>query len=125
MKQIGKEKMQTVAKEVFEHYPKCNKVAVTSDGQAFIVDHGDAAAKNHAQNNIHGKELSVVTFLRDDVMQANADQQNTVGTKAVDLIAEIEKADTIEAVQAILGDDTRKTVVAAAEARIDALKGGE
>ncbi len=125
MKQIGKDKMQEVAKEVFGKYPNAKKVAVVSDGQAFIIDNGDAAAKNHAKNNIYGKELSVVTFLRDDVMQkakGNKADGKTDKKTAAELIADIETAETIEAVKAILGKDKRTTVVAAAKKRISELK---
>lgn len=122
MKQIGKDKMKEVAQSVFEQYPDAKKVAVTSDGQAFIADNGDAAAKNHAQNNIHNKELSVVTFLRDEVVQEKKQTPKVDKKTAAELIAEIEKAETEEAVNAILGKDKRATVLAAAEKRIAELK---
>lgn len=117
MKQIGKDKMQEIAKEVFERFPKAQKVAVVSDGQAFIIDNGDAAAKNHAKNNIYGKELSVATFLRDDVQEKKQTPKADKKT-AAELIAEVEKAETVEAVKAILGKDKRATVIAASEKRI-------
>lgn len=115
MKQIGKDKMKDIAQEVFEQYPKANKVAVTSDGQAFIADDSDVAAKNHAQNNIYGKELLLEVFLR-ETEDENAD--NYKPTLAADLIAAIEIAETVDNVISILGDDKRKTVKAAAEKRI-------
>lgn len=122
MKQIGKDKMKEVAQSVFEQYPEAKKVAVTSDGQAFIADNGDAAARNHAQNNIYGKELSVATFLRDEVVQKKKQTPKVDKKTAAELIAEIEKAETVEEVNAVLGDDKRKTVVEAAEKRIEELQ---
>ncbi len=122
MKQIGKEKMQKVAQEIFEKYPKAKKVTVASDGQAFIIDNGDAAAKNHAKNNIYGKELSLVTFLRDDVMQEKKQTPEAGKKTAAELIAEIEKAKAAEAVNAILGKDKRAAVIAAAEKRIQEIE---
>ncbi len=119
MKQIGKEKMQEIAKEVFERFPKAKKVAVVSDGQAFIIDDGDAAAKNHANNNIYGKELSLGTFLRDDVMTKESKKHEKTAGELVD---EIEKATTIEAVKDILGDSEYKTVQKAAKKRISEIE---
>lgn len=113
--------MKTVAVEVFERYKEAQKVSVASDGQAFIVDNGDAAAKNHAKNNAHGKELTLKTFMRDEILVAKKDVKAT-SPKAADVIAAIEKAETVEAVNALLGDDKRKTVEAAAAKRIEELE---
>lgn len=120
MKPLSKDKLQEVAKEVFNLYPKAQKVAVTSDGQAFIIDDGgDAAAKNHAAHNIYGKELEINTFMR----ESEDDEPETPKRKtAVELIAEIEAAESVDAVTAILGDDKRATVVAAAQKKIETLK---
>lgn len=114
--------MKAVAVEVFERYKDVQKVSVASDGQAFIVDNGDAAAKNHAKNNAYGKELSVVTFLRDEVVQEKKQTPKADKKTAAELIAEIEKAETEEAVNTVLGKDKRATVLAAAEKRIAELK---
>lgn len=119
MEQIGKEKMQEIAQEVFGLYPKAKKVMVSSDGQVFIIDKSDTAAKNHALNNKYGKELSLKTFLRDEVIQgAKKDGKK----KAAELIVEIEAAETEEAVNAILANDERVTVKEAAEKRISELQ---
>lgn len=119
MEQIGKEKMQEIAQEVFGLYPKAKKVIVSSDGQAFVVDEGDAAAKNHALNNKYGKELALKTFLRDDAIQKSKKDGKK---KAAELIAEIEASETVDAVNAILGNDERVAVKEAAEKRIAELQ---
>lgn len=121
MKQIGKQKMEEIAKEVFSIYKDVGKIAIASDGQAFIVDNGDAAAKNHAKNNIYGKELTLKTFLREDVITNNSGK---IG-KAVDVIAEIEQAETIDAVNLLLDNDKRKTVIESATKRIEEIKSAD
>lgn len=59
-----------MAVDVFNRYPKAQKVSVTSDGQAFITDLGENAAKNHATKNRYGKELQVFSFTREGVTRA-------------------------------------------------------
>lgn len=119
METLSKTKQEEIANEIFKLYPKAKKVAVTSDGQAFIIDNGDAAAKNHAKNNLYKKELGITTFIR-DVETADLDKKQRKA--AAELIAEIELAETEEAVNAILNGDTRSTVIAAAQKRIETLK---
>jgi hypothetical protein len=117
----NKEELKGIAVDVFKNYPKAQKVAVTSDGEAFITDEGDNAVKNHSKKNRYGKELEIVPFTRDNI---NAEGK---GTTAKEVIASIKEAATLEAVQALLAAENaletpRKSVVDAANARIKELQ---
>lgn len=134
MKTKNKEELREIAKGIFTRYPKAQKVACTSDGMAFIVDEGEHAVKNHARKNRYGKELSIHTFLRDEVVDGKAAKPKNSGSEtgeksAKDLIAEIEAAKDAEAVNVILEAENkgkkRTTVIEAAEAKLASLKGGE
>lgn len=131
MKTYSKEELKTKAKYVFDKYPKVNKVAVTSDGNAFIADESDTHAKNHSKRNRYGKELKIEYFTRDDFENKTANTKSTGKTAEV-LIAEINASETVEAVEAIVNLEkegkSRKTVLDAATNRIKELsesKGGE
>lgn len=67
MKTLNKEELKAVAADIFGRYPKAEKVAVTSDGMAFITDEGENAVLNHSKRNATGKELKIERFTRDDV----------------------------------------------------------
>jgi len=64
--------LRTVANDIFNRFPKENKVFITSDGQAFF---SEAYARNHAKTNRTGKELKLETFLREG--EAKAEKQET------------------------------------------------
>lgn len=131
MKTKNKEELREIAKGIFTRYPKAQKVACTSDGMAFIVDEGEHAVKNHARKNRYSKELSIHTFLRDEVVAAKPKNSGSEsGDKyANDLIAEIEAAKDAEAVNVILEAENkgkkRTTVIEVAEAKLKSLEGGE
>ncbi len=125
MKTKSKEQKKAIAADVFGRYPKAQKVAVTSDGMAFITDENEIAVKNHANKNRYGKELTISHFRREEMDSDKSDKPKT----AKELIAEIEAANTVEAVEAILKAENegekRKTVIEAAEKRINELKEAE
>lgn len=126
MKIKSKTELKEIAKGIFERYPKAQRVSCTSDGMAFIVDVSDNAVKNHASKNRYGKKLSITEFSRDEVAdKAEGEKEKT----AVELIEEIENATEASVVDAILAaekeDKERKTVIAAAEEKLQALKGGK
>jgi len=119
---VSKDDQKAIAIDILKRYPKAQKVSVASDGQAFITDDGDAAAKNHSKVNIYGKELELSAFTRDGLnAPPSASSGNGSGNglkKADELIAEIKAATTVEQVAELLAGDTRTTVVAAAEKQI-------
>lgn len=123
MKTLNKEELKAVAADVFKRYKKAQKVAVTSDGMAFITDEGENAVRNHSLHNRHKKELQITRFNRD-----NFQSEPTIkkAKTADELIAEIEDAETVTTVEHIRDSETkgkgRKTVLDAADARIDELK---
>lgn len=116
LKVIGKDDQIVVAKDILKRYPKANKVIVASDGQAFIADESDNSAKNHARNNVYGKELKLETFTRDE-LEAKVDIK-----KAKEVIALVEAAETVEVDEALVAGDERATVKDAAVKRIETLK---
>lgn len=125
MKTKSKAEKKQIAADIFKRYPKVQKVAVTSDGMAFITDENQIAVKNHAKKNRYKKELSIEHFRRDEM---NIDAYEKSKT-AKDLIADIEAATELAAVEAILTaeneSEKRKTVIEAAEKRINELKEAE
>ncbi|GEM_PF-2056259 len=134
MKTKNKEQKKAIAADILERYPKAKKVAVTSDGMAFITDENEIAVKNHAVKNRYGKELSIARFTRDELEEeAKASKRNKTttskddeGKTAKELIAEIEAAKEVKVVEAILkaenNGEKRKTVLEAAEKQIQELK---
>ena len=118
-------KLKDLAKSVFERYPGVDKVYVTTDGQAFF---DEVYAKNHA--NV--RKLEVFTICRSKI-DAEAPEQGggseiieAVKLKtAKELIADIEAAETVEIVRAILeaedNGSKRKSVLEAAAKKIDKL----
>lgn len=125
MKTKNKEQQKAIAADIFERYPKAQKVAVTSDGTAFITDESEIAVNNHSVKNRYKKELKITKFTRDEfssVAKGSSDKSKT----AKELIAEIESYTLIADVEAILNAENegekRKTVIEAAEKRINELK---
>ena len=115
LKVLSKDEQIAIAKDILKRYQKAQKVIVASDGQAFIADESDNAAKNHARNNAYGKELKLETFTRDE-LEAKTQK------KVEELLPLIEAAETVEAVEALVAGDTRKTVISAAAKRIETIK---
>jgi hypothetical protein len=120
MKAYNKEEIKAVAADVFKRYPKAKKVAVTSDGTAFITDEGENAVKNHAAKNVYGKELQITNFLRDEF------EEGKKPAKAEDLILAINALDSVEEIEALMLEESagrnRKSVIDAAADRIKELK---
>ena len=115
---LSKDEQKAIAVDILKRYPKAQKVSVASDGQAFITDEGDSAAKNHAKVNRYDKELSLTPFTRDE-LDAKAEKAEV--KKAADVIALIEAAKTAAEVNALIAGDVRATVVAAAKKMIETL----
>jgi hypothetical protein len=67
MKVLNISEKKEVAIQVFERYPRANKVGVTCDGEAFITDENSHSAETHAKNNRFGKELKVHEFTREEL----------------------------------------------------------
>ncbi len=126
MKTLSQEELKAKAAEVFKGYRRAKKVAVTSDGMAFIIDEGDNAVKNHSKKNRYGKELKITEFTRDDI-EGSASGSTEKTAKAV--LEEIEAATETAIVEAILklenSGKKRKTVIEAAEKKLNELKPAE
>ena len=120
LKILNKEELKALAADIFTRYPKAQKVAITSDGTAFITDESDNAVKNHAKNNRFKKELAITPFTRDEFAKSES-----TSNKVEDIVVAIAKAESIEAVEAIKATEvackSRKTVIEAADARINEL----
>ena len=123
LKVLSKDEQKEVAKDILKRYPKAYKVIVASDGQAFISDESDAAAKNHSKVNAYGKELKLEAFTRDD-FEAKAEGSKEQ-KKADEVIALIEAAETAEAVNELAAGDTRKTVISAVAKKLETFKAAE
>lgn len=121
MKTYTFEEQKQVAKDIFSRYPKAQKVAVTSDGTAFITDEGDSSVKNHAVNNVYKKELKITPFTREELEGSKGQKPS----KVEDLIALIQAATTAEEVEAIRTEEAagknRKTVIDAATEKLHSL----
>lgn len=123
METKNKQEKKAIAADIFKRYPKAQKVAVTSDGTAFITDENEIAVKNHSVKNRYKKELSISRFKRDEMED---DKSSKKDKTAKELIAEIEALQEIAEVGKILNaekeGEKRKTVLEAAEKRINELK---
>lgn len=64
MKRFSKNQIREIAADVFGRYPRANNIAVTDDGQAFIIDNGDTAVRNHARVNRYKEQLEITFFKR-------------------------------------------------------------
>lgn len=89
MKKYGKEQIREIAADIFSHYPKAMNVAVTEDGQAFITDESDAAARNHAREKRYKQPLRIGYFRREELEQkpkanSDSDRKKENGKKAED-----------------------------------------
>lgn len=117
LKTLSADELKERAKAVFEKYKKAKKVAVTSDGECFIIDETDQSANNHAKRNVYKKELDISVFKREEIM-AVTPQKKTVE----ELIAEIEAAQTVEELKSIVGDDEdSQAVIEACNAKYETL----
>lgn len=117
---MNKLELKEITDSVFKRYPNVDKVFATSDGQVFF---NEVHAKNHAAPKKKREELEIEKFIR----KAEAKTETKAETKTTKvLVAEIEAATTVEAVTVILEAEreggSRKTVVEAAEAKIEKLK---
>ena len=74
---ISKDDQKNIAADIFGRYPKAQEVVVASDGQAFITDEGEGAAKNHAKNNRYQKVLELTPFKRDSFLEEIAASAGT------------------------------------------------
>lgn len=97
-KEFSKEELQERANEVFEQFPKAEKVHATLDGNTFLEEN---RAKLHA-----GKGM-VVTFEK-PVFEAIAKPKT-----ANELIEEINLIEIIEVLETLALNETRKTVLEA------------
>lgn len=123
----SKEELKAIAKDIFGRYKSAENVAVTSDGTAFVTDENDLAVKNHSVKNRYGKKLAIAEFTRDDFVSGKkAAKESDNPKKAKDLIVEIEAATDVDVVKEIAEaektGEKRKTVLDAAEAKLESLK---
>lgn len=80
MRKYSKEQIREIAADVFGRYPKAMNVAVTEDGQAFITDESDAAARNHAREKRYKQPLRISSFRRED-LEEKPKEKNDSGRK--------------------------------------------
>ena len=124
MKTLSHDELKAKATDVFTRYIKAKKVAVTSDGMAFITDDGENAVINHSKKNRYGKELKIARFTRDDIEGSGAPEKT-----AKELIAEIETATdrlvVVEIYEAEKNGKARKSVLDAADKKFKELKPAE
>ena len=118
LKVLSKDDQIEIAKDILSKYPKANKIVVASDGQAFISDESDAAAKNHSKSNVYGKELKLEVFMRDELTEKAQKAQKT----DKEVIALIDAAETADAVNALTEGDERKSVIDAATKKLETFK---
>jgi len=128
----NKSEVKEIAKGILKRYKGAQNVAVTSDGTAFITDENDLAVKNHSRKNRYGKKLAITEFTRDDFATTEKSNKSKASDSkdqktAEELIAGIESATTVDAVNAIVKAEKagkkRKTVLEAAEEKLESLKG--
>lgn len=126
MKTLSQDELKAKAAEVFKGYKRAQKVAVTSDGMAFIIDDGTNAVINHSKKNRYGKELKITEFTRDDI--EGSDSGSTDKTSKA-WIAEIEATTDVAFLESLIADEkkgkNRKTVIEAAEKKLNELKPAE
>lgn len=96
------------ALEVFERYPNAKEVYITPDNQAFL---GEDRAR------LHNKEFTTVK--RSEVVETK--EPAPAKKSAEELIAFIPSCETIEELEALEKDETRKTVLAAIKTRKEEL----
>lgn len=117
-KTFSQQELKQKADEVFEQYPTAQQLYATVDGNIFLM-------KNRAE--LHSLKDKVYIFDRPLVVEAkkakekdNKDQGDKKLTKALDIIAFIEKAEKLDDIK-VYADDTRSTVKAAYDAKAEAL----
>jgi len=93
---LGKDEQKAIALDIFKNYPKAQKVSVASDGQAFITDEGEGAAKNHAKNNRYQKVLELTPFKRDSFLEEIA---ASAGTEEADPLKKDDDTDLTKKVE--------------------------
>lgn len=122
MKTLNADELEKVAVDVFQRYPRAQKVSVTDDGMAFITDDGDLAVKNHSVNNRHNKKLGITSFERDKTLAPKNNELNNGAETAAALIERITLSTTVEDVMAIKDAESsgkkRVSVINAADAKI-------
>lgn len=122
MKKYTKSELKKEAQKQMKNQ-KVNKCFATEDGQFFILKN---RAKLHAFAN---NKMELFEFENDGTNDAPKDKKETkAGKKKVTAdaaIKAIEKAETVEEVLDILGDDKRKTVKDAADLRIELLNSSD
>lgn len=103
-------------KNVFDTHPKLKECFQTSDGTPFFQEHD---AHTHARS-LEDKE---VKHLKRPVKAIKATKKKLTPMQEAQLRAEaIGKLETVEAVEAALKGETAKTVIAAGEEKIAAIK---
>lgn len=123
---------QKAAKAALDYNKSLKSVFVTSDNIPFAREND---AKNHEKSlESDGKVIEVTRSEIESLKEPSAPASTEGGeggdstaskpAKAADLIASIESAETVEAVDKILGEDSRVTVVAAANKRKEELTAG-
>lgn len=94
-----------------------SKLIATSDGQFFLP-----GKENLAELHARGGKLSKFDIdYTDQATEGASAPAKTKPKTALELIAEINEAETVDAVTELLGADKRATVLAAAQARIELL----
>lgn len=127
---MTKENAKKVADDIFARYKNETEVFVTSDGQAFV---NEIHAKNHANSKGKGAKLEIFTFQKHPTSSPSPQGEEGNGapakTAAKELIGQIGKAESAEAVTAILetekAGDNRKSVIEAAEKKMAELSKSE
>lgn len=84
MRKYSKEQIREIAADVFGRYPKAMNVMVTEDGQAFITDDSDAAARNHAREKCYKQPLRIENFRREDMEEKPKEKSGTYEKKEDD-----------------------------------------
>lgn len=129
MKTLNADELKNVAEDIFERYPRAQKVSVTDDGMAFITDDGDLAVINHSVNNKHGKKLGITSFERDKTIVAKTTELKNDTELAAVMIEKIATANTVEAVMVIkdaeLAGKKRVSVIKAAEEKLSELNANQ
>lgn len=119
MEILNKEEIESVAKDIFNRYPKAKKIAVTEDGQAFIIDEGDNAAINHSRRNVSKKELSITYFTRDSKDETVVETVDNL----LNAISEATKTEDVEAIEKTENNGPkRKKVLEAVSRKLSELK---
>lgn len=125
MKKPTSKEINAAAKEVFDSPGNegLESVHVTFDLQCFGNEHSAFNHQKHILGHSPETDELPVEVKRDEAGAEGSTPEGTGEKKATaaDLIEKINAAETVEAVNEILGDDSRASVVKAANARIEAL----